>query len=110
MVQMGVALLGPRLSESVVSEVLAIAGFTTGIVLGVFFLGLFSRAGKRSALLAMVLGLAGMTWVHIATPLAWPWYALVGSLGTLGIGWAAERAWPANLNTGASSSPSRGTS
>lgn len=100
-VQMGVAFLGPRLSESVVSEVLAIAGFTTGIVLGVFFLGLFTRAGSRSALLAMAVGLGGMTWVHFATPLAWPWYALVGSLGTLGIGVAAERVWPAGISTGA---------
>ncbi len=109
-VQMGVAFLGPRLSESVVSEVLAIAGFTTGIVLGVFFLGLFTRVGRRSAILAMVLGLAVMTWVHFATPLAWPWYALVGSLGTLGIGVAGERVWPSVVSTGADPSPSPGTS
>jgi SSS family solute:Na+ symporter len=110
LVQMGVAFLGPRLSESVVSEVLAIAGFTTGIVLGVFFLGLFTRAGRGSALLAMALGLAGMTWVHFATPMAWPWYALVGSLGTLGIGVAAERVWPASVSTGAGPSRAPGTS
>jgi SSS family solute:Na+ symporter len=93
-VQMGVAFLGPRLAESIVSEVLTIAGFTTGIVLGVFFLGLFTRVGARSALTAMVLGLALMTWVHVGTPLAWPWYAMVGSLGTFAIGSAAERLWP----------------
>ncbi|MCI4354707.1 MAG: hypothetical protein L3K06_05010, partial [Thermoplasmata archaeon] len=93
-VQMGVAFLGPRLAESVVSEVLTIAGFTTGIVLGVFFLGLFTRVGARSALTAMVLGLALMTWVHLGTPLAWPWYAMVGSLATLAIGSLAGRLFP----------------
>lgn len=110
LVQMCVAFLGRRLSESVVSEVLAIAGFTTGIVLGVFFLGLFTRAGRSSALVAMALGLAAMTWVHFATPLAWPWYALVGSLGTLGFGVAAERVWPAGVSTGAGPSRAPGTS
>jgi SSS family solute:Na+ symporter len=89
-VQMGVAFLGPRLAESIVSEVLTIAGFTTGIILGVFFLGLFTRVGARSALTAMILGLALMTWVHLGTPLAWPWYAMVGSLGTFAMGALVE--------------------
>ena len=108
-VQMAVAFLGPRLSESVVSEVLAIAGFTTGIILGLFFLGLFTRAGARSAVLAMLVGLTGMTVVHFATPLAWPWYALVGSLGTLAAGASAERFWPAPLSTATGPSPARDT-
>jgi SSS family solute:Na+ symporter len=95
-VQMGVAFLGPRLAESIVSEVLTIAGFTTGVVLGVFFLGLFTRVGAGSAVAAMILGLALMTSVHLGTPLAWPWYAMVGSLGTFTIGLAAERLRPSS--------------
>ena len=42
-------------------------------------------------LLAFAAGLAGMTVVWRATPLAWPWYALVGSLGTLAVGLVARR-------------------
>jgi SSS family transporter len=42
-VQIGVGLLGPRLDGSVVSAVLAIAGFSTGIVLGLFLLGTLAR-------------------------------------------------------------------
>ncbi len=78
-----------------VSAVLGVAAFTTGIILGVFFLGMYApRVGQRAALCGLVVGLAGMTWVFFATPLAWPWYALVGSLGTYLAGLAASFVWP----------------
>jgi hypothetical protein len=31
--------------------------------------------------------------IYFATPLAWPWYALVGSALTFAIGWAASFLW-----------------
>jgi solute:Na+ symporter, SSS family len=94
-VQMGVALAGRHLNQSVVASVLTIAGFTTGIILGVFFLGTFTKdVGQRSALVGMLLGLAGMSLVCFGTSLAWPWYALVGSLGTFALGLIASRLWP----------------
>jgi SSS family transporter len=90
--QIAVALAGRALDTSVVNAVLGIAGFSTGVVLGIFFLGRFvPRAGAREAQLGLLFGIAGMTAVYFWTPLAWPWYALVGSLGTLAIGWAASR-------------------
>ena len=74
---------------------LGIAAFTTGIVLGVFFLGIFTeRVGQRAALTGLSVGLAGMTWVFFATDLAWPWYALVGSVGTFAVGLIASYTWP----------------
>lgn len=89
-VQITVGICGQYLNESVVSSVLSIAGFTTGIILGVFFLGIFAlHVGQRAALLALLLGLAGMTAIKFLTPLAWPWFVLVGSLGTFAIGWLA---------------------
>jgi hypothetical protein len=98
LVQIGVGIAGGLLTSSVVGAVLGIAAFTTGIVLGVFFLGMFTtRVGQRAALTGLVAGLAGMTWVFFATPLAWPWYALVGSLGTVAAGLAASLVWPAVL-------------
>lgn len=85
--QIAVALLGQGLATSVVNAVLGIAGFSTGIVLGVFFLGRFvPRAGGREALVGIAVGGAGMTAIYFGTSLAWPWYSLVGSLSTLGAG------------------------
>lgn len=95
LVQIGVGIGGQWLTTSVVSSVLGIAAFTTGIVLGVFFLGIFTqRVGQRAALFGLVAGLLAMTWIFFATPLAWPWFAVVGSLGTFAAGVAASTVWP----------------
>ena len=94
LVQIAVGIGGQWLAASVVASILGIAAFTTGIVLGVFFLGIFTRrVGQRAALAGLVVGLAGMTFVFFATPLAWPWYALVGSAGTFAAGLAASLLW-----------------
>ncbi|HEX9944541.1 MAG TPA: sodium:solute symporter [Thermoanaerobaculia bacterium] len=94
-VQIAVGIAGQWLKASIVSSVLGIAAFTTGIVLGVFFLGMFTRrVGQRAALAGLVFGFAGMTWIFFATSLAWPWYALVGSLLTVAAGLAASTVWP----------------
>jgi len=95
LVQIAVGIGGQWLAASVVSAVLGIAAFTTGIVLGLFFLGMYTRrVGERAAMAGFVVGLAGMTWIYFATPLAWPWYALVGSAGTFVVGLAASALWP----------------
>jgi SSS family transporter len=90
-VQIAVGIAGQWVQSSIVSSVLGIAAFTTGIVLGVFFLGMLPRRiGQHAALTGLVVGLAGMTWIFFATPLAWPWYALAGSLITVVVGVAAS--------------------
>jgi len=95
LIQIGVAIAGQWVSSSVVGSVLGIASFTTGIVLGVFLLGiLLPRAGEVAALSGLVVGLVAMTWIKFATPLAWPWFALVGSVITFGVGWVASFLWP----------------
>jgi len=113
-VQIGVGIMGQWLQKEsdpqgplggpIVNSVLAIASFTTGIVLGIFFLAVLSkRASQRAALVALVGGLAMMTAINFypliarvwfdkqVAGLAWPWFAVVGSLGTLLIGLAADR-------------------
>lgn len=93
-VQIAVGIAGQWVQSSIVSSVLGIAAFTTGIVLGVFFLGMLPRRiGQRAALAGLVVGLAGMTWIFFATPLAWTWYALAGSLLTVVAGLAASWVW-----------------
>lgn len=93
--QIGVGIAGQAIATSVVGAILGIAAFTTGLVLGLFFLGIFlERAGQRAALAAFALGLAAMIAIYFATPLAWPWYALTGSAITFAAGGLASRIWP----------------
>ena len=97
LIQIGVGIAGPLLKTTVVESVMAIAGFTTGVVLGVFFLAVLTkRASQRGVLLGLVGGLAIMTEIVVIIPLltdeailAWPWYAIVGSAITFAIGLAA---------------------
>lgn len=94
LVQIAVGIAGQWLEGSVINRVLGIAGLTTGIVLGVFFLGMFAtRVGQKAALVGLITGLLAMGAIYIATPLAWPWYALVGSSITFVAGRAASLVW-----------------
>ena len=89
--QIAVGIGGQHLAVSVVSAVLGIAAFTAGIVLGLFFLGMWTRVGERAALAGLVIGLAGMLAIFFGTRVAWPWYALAGSTMTFVAGWLAGR-------------------
>lgn len=105
--QMGVAFAATRLEDNVVNNALAIASFVTGIVLGLFLLGVLTRrVGQPEALMGLLAGLGAVSYVkfapmlpqprfHAVYPfhgaLAWPWYALVGSFTVYGVGLLASR-------------------
>jgi SSS family transporter len=81
-------------AKSVVDAVLSVASATTGLTLGLFLLAKALPAPRddgerasqeRAALVAFVVMLGVVVGVW-CTPLAWPWYSLVGSLGTLAVG------------------------
>jgi len=82
------------LISTVVESVLAIAGFTTGVILGVFFLGVGTKGvSQRGALVGLVGGLGVMTALVLVIPMivgkplmAWPWFAVAGSAITFAIG------------------------
>jgi SSS family transporter len=96
-VLIGVALLatGIDASKSLVDSVLAIAAFTFGIVLGVFLLGVLTRrVDQRHALTGMLVGIVTVSYVTFATPLAYPWRALVGSSTVFFTGLAASFLYP----------------
>jgi SSS family transporter len=93
LVQIGVALYGRAMpGRSTVDRVLEVAGFTTGITLGVLLLGvLVRRAGQSAAMVAMIMGAAVMSVVWLFTPIDGWWYALIGSVTTLLAGYLASR-------------------
>ena len=77
--------------ESTVSNVLKISGFAIGPVLGLYFLAVFApRVAQRAALSGFVVGVAVLSYVAMATPVYWAWYALIGSLTTLAAGVLAQ--------------------
>jgi SSS family solute:Na+ symporter len=100
LVQIGIAIAGGLMGmqKSVVNQVLAIAGFTAGPTLGVFFLGVLTRrATQPGALVGLLAGLGVLTTIQFTTDLAWPWYALVGSSVTFVAGLGAS-VWLPNRN------------
>jgi solute:Na+ symporter, SSS family len=101
----GGALLFPQDTKTpVVVVALGIASFTSGGLLGGFFLGIFwRRAIQRDAIIGMIIAIATMAFIVFAKPIAaaypslastlgpfgsiaWPWYVLIGTAITLIVG------------------------
>ncbi len=90
-VQITVALAAINLSSRVVDEVLGIASFTNGVILGVFFLGTFTkRVGQTAAFIGIVAGAAVMLYIKLRTGVSWQWYVLIGSVTTFFAGCLAS--------------------
>ncbi len=84
-----------ELKDNVVNNALAIASFVSGILLGLFLLGILTRRVGQSAALAGVLaGLIAVSFAKFGTALAWPWFALVGSSTVCCVGMIASRFLP----------------
>jgi SSS family solute:Na+ symporter len=85
--QIAVALAIRHQTRSALDAALSVASILNGPVLGVFLLGAFSRrAGTAAAFSGMAAGLVAVLAVWRLTPVAWPWYTLVGSMTTLTVG------------------------
>jgi Na+/proline symporter len=108
------ALLFPQDTKTpVVVVALGIASFTSGGLLGGFFLGIFwRRAIQRDAILGMSVAIATMAFIVFAKPIsaaypslagtlapfgriAWPWYVLIGTTLTLIVGMLSSLTHPA---------------
>jgi solute:Na+ symporter, SSS family len=83
---------GARLLEdNVVNNALAIAGLVSGILLGLFLLGILTRrVGQAAALAGVLAGIAAVLYAKFGTELAFPWFALVGSSTVFAVGLAAS--------------------
>jgi Na+/proline symporter len=115
----GGALLFPHNQQTpVVVVALAIASFTYGGLLGVFFLGNFwPRATQRDAITGLTIGIIAMAFVVFAGRLvakypvlegalgpfariAWPWYVLIGTSITMIVGMTASFLLPRPKSAG----------
>jgi Na+/proline symporter len=96
-----VAMGARRLEDNVVNNALAIASFVSGILLGVFLLGVLTRrVGQPAALVGVLAGISAVTYAKFGTSLAWPWFALVGSSTVFAVGLLASVIIPGEDRSG----------
>ena len=78
-------------SRSVLEAGLSIASIPSGVLLGVFLLGVLTRKPREGAAMAgVVAGLAAILYVWLGTPIAFTWYVLIGTTVTFTAGVAAS--------------------
>ncbi len=83
--------IGASGSKSVLEAGLTIGSIPAGALLGVFLLGVLTKKpGEWAAMAGVAAGLAAILYVRFATPIAWTWYVLIGTVVTFGVGLAAH--------------------
>lgn len=120
-IQVVIGIGAAQVSGSVVADALAIAGFSAGLLLGVFFLGYATKhVDQKAALIGLAAGVAVLLAVKFVIPpvtemmpqiekisIAWPWYALIGAVVTFGVAMLAQLALPNRPNSDAPSSETK---
>ena len=95
-IQIAIGIVAEGFSGSVVADALAIASFSAGLLLGVFFLGVLTkRVDQKAALVGLIVGLIALYDAKFAAPvlgvvIAWPWFALIGAVATFSVGYLAS--------------------
>lgn len=84
-VQIAIAIAARNVTSRVVDEVLAIAGLTVGILLGLIVLSRLKR-GQGIAITGIIFGAAILLLVKFTTDIAWPWYTVIGTVSVVGSG------------------------
>lgn len=90
--QVMIGIVAINFDESVVNNALTIAGYSAGLLLGLFLLGVLTkRVDSTSALVGATCGLGVLLTVQFGLPkyeigIAWPWFAAIGSLVTFSAG------------------------
>ncbi len=83
--------IGASGSKSVLEAGLTIGSIPAGALLGVFLLGVLTKKpGEWAAMAGVAAGLAAILYVRFATPIAWTWYVLIGTVVTFGVGIVAH--------------------
>jgi len=95
LIQMAIGVSAQYFATAVVDDVLGIASFSAGILLGIFALGLFTRrVGQHAALVGLLVGLAALVYTKFGTDIAYTWHAVIGATITFAAGWSASRLSP----------------
>lgn len=85
-VQIIVAIAFMKTGESALNLALSVASLINGPILGVFLVGTFLKKAKEiNALIGMMASITLMLYILLGTKIAWPWYALIGSLTTIAV-------------------------
>jgi len=91
-VQLLVALGGQLMTRSVLDAGLSVLSLGSGPVLGAFLLGTLAPSTvERDVFAGMVVGLVVMALLWWATPIAFTWYVLMGSLTTVTVALVSAR-------------------
>ena len=84
LVMLPIAIRASR-SQSVLEAGLTIASIPSGMLLGVFLLGVLTKKpGEGAAIAGVTVGLAVILYVWLGTRIAFTWYVLIGTVVTLG--------------------------
>lgn len=89
-IQIGIGIWASTFSESVINNALAIAGFSAGLLLGIFALGItWHRIGQNAVIVGAAVGAVVLSLVSFILKddagnalVAWPWMAAIGSVTT----------------------------
>ncbi len=93
-VQIAVGLGVLTQKRSALDQALSVASLVNGPVLGVFLVGtLLRRVSEPPALIGMATSIVVMLIIRFNTPIAWTWYALIGSVITFVVAWLASFAF-----------------
>lgn len=106
LIQIAVAIAFMATGESALNLALSVASLFNGPVLGVFLVGTFlKRAKENHALAGMLASTALMIYILLAfnglvsgPKIAWPWYALIGSITTFAVAYIASLVLPDRNN------------
>jgi len=86
------AILYANSSGSILEVLSKIGSYFVGAKLGMYGLGFFSRhTTERGLLVGVFVGFIIIWAVATLTPIAWPWYCLIGGGATMSVGWIASR-------------------
>ncbi len=105
LLQVVIGIVAITFDQSVVSSALTIAGYSAGLLLGLFLLGVFTKnVGPAAALSGAFAGLVSLLSIQFVLPLyeikvAWPWFAAIGSSVTFVVGLVAGSVLPGQART-----------
>ena len=106
--QIVVALAMHTQNRSALDAALSVASLINGPILGVFLLGSLRRGDSVSAFAGMSAGLIVVLSIWLFTHVAWPWFAVIGSLTTVIAGMIVSEATSSRAERGISNDRGRG--